>query len=114
MSQVFQCRWPGSLETPFNQNYTEPCDPNARQTLYNGYVPEAQLQFVSDSVMAFAVALKVSPSKLQFCGKGFLCVAVTVVCVCRTCMRMHVEDWPTPVSVTTWTPMMVSCFARTS
>ena len=26
----------------------------------NGYVPEAQLQFVSDTVMAFAVALRVS------------------------------------------------------
>ncbi len=30
-----------------------------RQTFDNGYVAEAQLQFVSDCIMAFAVALRV-------------------------------------------------------
>ena len=55
----FQCRYPNSIETPFNQNYTETCGPNLRQTQQNGYVAEAQLQYVSDAVMAFAVALKV-------------------------------------------------------
>ena len=55
----FQCRVPGSPETPFNQNYTRVCSGEERQTRYNGYVPEAQLQFVSDAVMAFAVALQV-------------------------------------------------------
>ena len=55
----FQCRVPGSPETPFNQNYSETCTGEERQTRQNGYVPEAQLQFVSDAIMAFAVALKV-------------------------------------------------------
>ena len=36
------------------------CSPDLRQTRDNGFVPEAQLQFVSDAVMAFAVALRVS------------------------------------------------------
>ena len=55
----FQCRYPNSSETPFNQNYTRQCNGSERQTKDNGYVAEAQLQFVSDSIMAFAVALKV-------------------------------------------------------
>ena len=55
----FQCRYPNSSETPYNQNYTRMCNGSERQTRENGYVPEAQLQFVSDAVMAFAVALRV-------------------------------------------------------
>lgn len=55
----FRCRVPGSLETPFNQNYTVVCDPDLRQSWDNGYEPEAQLQYVSDAVMAFAIAIKV-------------------------------------------------------
>ena len=55
----FGCRVIGSLETPFNQNYTRPCDDTLRQTRDNGYEQEAQLQFVSDAVLAFAFALKV-------------------------------------------------------
>lgn len=48
-----------SSDTPFNQNYSRPCNESWRQSHTNGYVPEAQLQFVSDAVMAFAVALRV-------------------------------------------------------
>ena len=47
-------------ETPFNQNYSRQCNGSEKLTKDNGYVPEAQLQFVSDAVMAFGVALAVS------------------------------------------------------
>jgi hypothetical protein len=55
-----QCRVNGSVETPFNANYSRTCDGTERQTRRNGYVPEAQLQFVSDAVFAFGYALRVS------------------------------------------------------
>ncbi|ELT99213.1 hypothetical protein CAPTEDRAFT_202413 [Capitella teleta] len=42
------------------------CDGTERQTKQNGYVPEAQLQFVSDAVMAFGVALR--NMHFDFCG----------------------------------------------
>jgi len=64
----FQCRVRGSIETPFNQNYSRFCDRKLRQTKQNGYQREAQLQFVSDAVLAFAHALKVRDEKV----KGFI------------------------------------------
>lgn len=48
------------IETPFNQDYAKECDVTDRQTANNGFELEAQLQFVSDAVLAFAYALKVN------------------------------------------------------
>jgi metabotropic X receptor len=58
----FRCRLADDdevIETPFNQDYAEACDVREQQTADNGFELEAQLQFVSDAVMAFAYALKV-------------------------------------------------------
>ena len=53
----FKCRYPGALATPYNQNYNKSCSGNERLTRENTKF-EAQLQFVSDAVMAFAHAFK--------------------------------------------------------
>ena len=52
----FQCRYPHSLDTPYN-NYSRSCTGKERLTSENTQF-EAQLQFVSDAVMAFAHAFK--------------------------------------------------------
>ena len=53
----FKCRYPGKLATPYNQNYIKDCTGKERLTRENTQF-EAQLQFVSDAVMAFAHAFK--------------------------------------------------------
>ncbi|XP_015925374.2 metabotropic glutamate receptor 6-like [Parasteatoda tepidariorum] len=61
----FNCKWPGSVITPYNI-FTSVCTGNETITQGNGYEAERQLQFVSDSVMAFAYALKTMHADL--CG----------------------------------------------
>ncbi|RZF34252.1 hypothetical protein LSTR_LSTR013344, partial [Laodelphax striatellus] len=51
----FQCRYPNSTRTPYNQKYTRQCSPDLRLSRETTTF-ENQLQFVSDAVMAFAVA----------------------------------------------------------
>ena len=53
----FECRYPGGLSTPYNRNYSRTCTGKERLTEANTQF-EAQLQFVSDAVMAFAHAFK--------------------------------------------------------
>jgi metabotropic X receptor len=53
----FECRYPNSSKTPFNQKYTTACTTQEKLTKNNTNF-EDQLQFVSDAVMAFAYALK--------------------------------------------------------
>lgn len=53
----FQCRYPNSSLTPYNEKYTRTCTTKEKLTI-NSTDFEAQLQFVSDAVMAFAYALK--------------------------------------------------------
>lgn len=53
----FKCRYPHSLATPYNQNYNRTCTGTEKLTKENTQF-EAQLQFVSDAVMAFAHAFK--------------------------------------------------------
>ena len=84
----FKCRYPNSSETPFNQNYTEPCNMSLRQTKDNGYEAEAQLQFVSDSVMAFAVALKVST--VFHSGNAHTCIIASFA-FCNVCLASHLQ-----------------------
>lgn len=56
--QHFQCKYPGSTWTPYNEDFTQRC--TGRETFDEAtFDMEAQLQFVSDAVMAFAYALKV-------------------------------------------------------
>jgi len=52
----FQCRYPKSMRTPYNSNYTVDCDSSYH---LRDKIPkfENQLQFVSDSVLAFAHAM---------------------------------------------------------
>lgn len=53
----FQCRYPNSSLTPYNEKYTNICTTHEKLAK-NKTDFEAQLQFVSDAVMAFAYALK--------------------------------------------------------
>ena len=53
----FNCRYPGGLSTPHNQGYHATCTGDERLTKENTQF-EAQLQFVSDAVMAFAYAFR--------------------------------------------------------
>lgn len=53
----FQCRYPNSSATPYNQKYSRVCTTHERLTRETLDF-ENQLQFVSDAVKAFAVALK--------------------------------------------------------
>lgn len=53
----FHCRHPEGLPTPYNTNYTRACTGRERLTEENTQF-EAQLQFVSDAVMAFAHAFR--------------------------------------------------------
>ncbi|RUS89252.1 hypothetical protein EGW08_002995, partial [Elysia chlorotica] len=55
--QYFQCRYPGSRQTPFNGAYNATCTGEERIPR-DKFSMEAQLQFVSDSVLAFAYAFK--------------------------------------------------------
>lgn len=78
----FRCRMAddlGGVETPFNQNYSRTCDViTERQTVDNGFELEAQLQFVSDAVLAFAHALKVTQSSRHVIQRNnWMCVCLT-------------------------------------
>ncbi|KAL1137850.1 hypothetical protein AAG570_009546 [Ranatra chinensis] len=53
----FQCRYPNSSKTRYNTKYTKECTANERLTREN-MAFEKQLQFVSDAVLALAVALQ--------------------------------------------------------
>jgi len=53
----FQCRYPNSSRTPFNQQYTKMCT-GQEKLAKNNTAFEDQLQFVSDAVMAFAHAVR--------------------------------------------------------
>ncbi|XP_066967578.1 metabotropic glutamate receptor 2-like [Macrobrachium rosenbergii] len=53
----FKCKHPKSPVTKYNRNYTQACRENEKLTNNNTEF-EAQLQFVSDAVMAFAYAFK--------------------------------------------------------
>lgn len=54
----FKCKFPNSTMTPYNLDYEATCTGDEVMTKDNGYTPESQLQFVSDSVMAFAHAFR--------------------------------------------------------
>ncbi|KAF8766897.1 Metabotropic glutamate receptor 6 like protein [Argiope bruennichi] len=54
----FNCKWPNSLMTPYNQQTDRSCTGQEVISPKTGYEAEKQLQFVSDSVLAFAYALK--------------------------------------------------------
>ncbi|XP_075540467.1 mangetout [Dermacentor variabilis] len=54
----FQCKWNGSLVTPFNQHHQRSCTGEERISDNKAYKLEAQLQFVSNAVLAFAYALR--------------------------------------------------------
>lgn len=52
----FQCRYPGSPITPYNQGYSSICSTQERLTRED-MAFENQLQFVSDAVKSLAMAL---------------------------------------------------------
>ncbi|KAH6932178.1 hypothetical protein HPB50_003489 [Hyalomma asiaticum] len=54
----FGCKWNGSLVTPFNQHHQRSCTGEERISDNKAYKLEAQLQFVSNAVLAFAYALR--------------------------------------------------------
>ncbi len=58
----FECRYPGSIRTPYNRNYSRACTGKERLTAQNTQF-EAQLQFVSDAVMAFAHAFRYTDTR---------------------------------------------------
>lgn len=53
----FQCKYPNSSKTPYNQQYTKMCSGKEKLTKQNTAF-EDQLQFVSDAVMAFGYAIR--------------------------------------------------------
>ena len=53
----FQCRYPASPATPYNQNWKRTCT-GLEKLSRDGMEFEAQLQYVSDAVMAFAYAFR--------------------------------------------------------
>lgn len=65
----FQCRYPRSMKTPYNSNYSVECNSGFN---LKGKKPkfENQLQFVSDSVLAFAHALYAMHT--NYCGQNFI------------------------------------------
>lgn len=53
----FKCRYPGAARTPYNAHYESMC--SGREQLSADNIEfEAQLQFVTDAVLAFAVAIR--------------------------------------------------------
>lgn len=53
----FQCRYPSSPVTPYNQNWKRTCT-GLEKLSRDGLEFEAQLQYVSDAVMALAYAFR--------------------------------------------------------
>lgn len=74
----FQCRYPRSMRTPYNSNYSVECNSSFHLREKKPKF-ENQLQFVSDSVLAFAHALYDMHS--DYCGANFvgLCDAMKPV-----------------------------------
>ncbi|ESO83631.1 hypothetical protein LOTGIDRAFT_133010 [Lottia gigantea] len=71
----FKCKYPGSLWTPLNEEYNQSCTGKEQIDESNGFELEAQLQFVSDGVLAFANAAKRMHKDL--CGGRYgLCPAM--------------------------------------
>ncbi|KAJ3644198.1 hypothetical protein Zmor_026868 [Zophobas morio] len=70
----FQCRYPNSSKTPYNQKHRKLCTGKEKLTRQNT-VFEDQLQFVSDAVMAFAYAIRDMHRDLCH-GKPGLCEAM--------------------------------------
>ena len=60
--QHFQCKYLGSRSTPYNEDFTRVCTGEESFDV-DTFDMEAQLQFVSDSVLAFAHAIKVTISE---------------------------------------------------
>eukprot|EP00106_Octopus_bimaculoides_P023794 XP_014791236.1 PREDICTED: metabotropic glutamate receptor 4-like isoform X2 [Octopus bimaculoides] len=69
--QHFQCKYPNSSWTPFNEMYNETCTGNEVIDPDDFHL-EAQLQFVSDAAMAFGYAFKAMHQDLCD-GKPYLC-----------------------------------------
>ncbi|KAG7308949.1 hypothetical protein JYU34_006225 [Plutella xylostella] len=69
----FSCRLPGSARTPYNAGLTRACSGDERLSADNTEF-EAQLQFVSDAVMAFAYAIR--DMHAAVCGAPGLCDAM--------------------------------------
>ncbi|XP_064643302.1 metabotropic glutamate receptor 3-like isoform X2 [Lineus longissimus] len=70
----FNCKYPDSPYTPLNEDFVINCTDNMTQSYETGYMPEAQLQFVSDAVLAFANAIrniqrKFCPGQVGLCPK---------------------------------------------
>lgn len=112
----FQCRYPRSTRTPYNTNYSVECDPNFHLRKKKPKF-ENQLQFVSDSVLAFAHALydmhsnscgpnftglcdAMKPVKgpellkylreVNFTGESFRLVIIQIICyLLRYCVRLR-------------------------
>ncbi|XP_035825890.1 metabotropic glutamate receptor 4-like [Aplysia californica] len=74
---LFSCRFPRSPPTPYNQHYNKTCTGHERIDP-DSFEMEAQLQFVSDAVMAFAHAFK--EIHLRLCGgRPGLCERMTKI-----------------------------------
>lgn len=56
----FMCKHPNGSLTPYNEQFNRTCTGKEKYDEEYPYSPEAQLQFVSDAVMAFAYAYKVT------------------------------------------------------
>jgi metabotropic X receptor len=56
--QEFKCKYPGASWTPYNEDYNATCTGDERIDP-DTWVMEAQLQFVSDALLAFSYGLKV-------------------------------------------------------
>ncbi|XP_075978181.1 metabotropic glutamate receptor 2-like [Anticarsia gemmatalis] len=70
----FKCRYPGSARTPYNVQYARACT-GAERLSADNIEFEAQLQFVTDAVLAFAYAIRDMHAEL--CGgKPGLCDAM--------------------------------------
>lgn len=64
----FKCRYPNSTPTPYNIRFHRECTPNDQLDRDN-VIFENQLQFVSDAVMALAVALH--DMHRDLCGENY-------------------------------------------
>uniref|UniRef100_A0A8D9BA63 Metabotropic glutamate receptor n=1 Tax=Cacopsylla melanoneura TaxID=428564 RepID=A0A8D9BA63_9HEMI len=67
----FRCKYPNSSRTPYNAHYTKECTTREKLTR-ESLAFEKQLQFVSDAVMAFSIALNHMHAELCH-GKIGLC-----------------------------------------
>ncbi|KAH9638749.1 hypothetical protein HF086_002205, partial [Spodoptera exigua] len=70
----FKCRYPGSARTPYNVQYERTCT-GAERLSADNIEFEAQLQFVTDAVLAFAHAIRDMHADLCH-GKPGLCDAM--------------------------------------